>query len=64
MKQFFLEFVGLSLIGIVLSSIVNLFVPEDIVSWQTIVLPPTIMSAIYCIVKAVENGYGEDAIDD
>ena len=64
MKQFFLEFVGLSLIGIVLSFIVNLFVPEDIVSWQTIIYPPVIISAIYCIVKAVENGYGEDAVDD
>ena len=64
MKQFFLEFIGLFLIGLVLSSIVNLFAQEDIVSWQTIVYPPLIMSAIYCIVKAVENGYGEDAVDD
>lgn len=64
MKQFFLEFIGLTFIGIVLSTIVNLFVPEDIVSWQTIVFPPTIISAIYCIAKAVENGYGEDAVDD
>ena len=60
----FLEFIGLSLVGIGLSSIVNLFIPEDIVNWQTIVFPPTIMSAIYCIAKAVENGYGEDAVDD
>ena len=64
MKQFFLEFIGLSLVGIGLSSIVNLFIPEDIVNWQTIVFPPTIMSAIYCIAKAVESGYGEDAVDD
>ena len=64
MKQFFLEFIGLTLIGIILSSIVNLFAPEDIVSWQTIVYPPVIISAIYCIVKAVENGYGDDAVDD
>lgn len=64
MKQFFLEFIGLAFVGIVLSSIVNLFVSEDIVSWQTIVYPPVIISAIYCIAKAVENGYGEDAVDD
>lgn len=64
MKQFFLEFIGLALVGIVLSSIVNLFVPDDTVSWQTIVYPPVIISAIYCIAKAVENGYGEDAVDD
>ena len=64
MKQFFLEFIGLAFIGIVLSTIVSLFVPDDTVSWQTIVYPPVIISAIYCIAKAVENGYGEDAVDD
>lgn len=64
MKQFFLEFIGLAFIGIILSYIVNLFVPEDLVSWQTTVYPPVIISAIYCIAKAVENGYGEDAVDD
>lgn len=64
MKQFFLEFIGLALVGIVLSSGVSLFVAEDIVSWQTIVLPPVIIAAIYCIAKALENGYGEDAVDD
>lgn len=64
MKQFFLELIGLSVVGIVLLCIVSLFVPKDIVNWQTIVFPPVIMSAIYCIAKAVENGYGEDAVDD
>ena len=64
MKQFFLELIGLSVVGIVLLCIVSLFLPEDILSWQTIVYPPVIISAIYCIAKAVENGYGEDAVDD
>ncbi len=64
MKQFFLEFIGLAIVGIVLSYIVTLLISKDMVTWQTIVYPPLIISAVYCIAKALENGYGEDAVDD
>ncbi len=64
MKQFFLEFIGLAVVALVLFGLIGIFFPEDTLSFEVAIYTSLGISAVYCIAKALENGYGEDAVDD
>lgn len=64
MKQFFLEFIGLFIVDLVLYGLISIFFPEDILPFDVVIYTALGASAVYCIAKALENGYGEDAVED
>lgn len=64
MKQFFKEFIGLAIVVMILFWSLGLFFPEEAISWKINIYTSLGASAVYCIAKALDNGYGEDADDD
>lgn len=64
MKQFFLEFIGLLIMGMFVFWLVDLFFPATPVTWKSRFFFSLGCTTVYCIAKALENGYGEDAVDD
>ncbi len=41
-----------------------MFFPENTLSFEGAIYTSLGISAVYCIAKALENGYGEDAVDE
>lgn len=64
MKQFFIEFIGLTIVAMVIFGILSIFFPEGSISFKVVIYASLASAAVYCIAKALENGYGEDAVDD
>ncbi len=63
MKRFCFEFIALFLLGLALFGIFDLFTDCSF-QWDINIYTSLGMSAVYCIYKAAENGYGDDAVDD
>ena len=49
---------------LVLYGLISIFFPEDILPFDVVIYTALGTSAVYCIAKALENGYGEDAVED
>lgn len=59
MKQFFKEFIGLAIMAMIVFWLLSLFFPEGAISWKINIYTSLGASAVYCIAKALDNGYGE-----
>lgn len=64
MKQFFLEFICLAVAALIIFELIGIFFPENALSLEGDIYASLGISAVYCIAKALENGYGEDAVDE
>ncbi len=64
MKQFFLEFICLAVAALVIFELIGMFFPENTLSFEGAIYTSLGISAVYCIAKALENGYSEDAVDE